>query len=234
MSYCVNCGVKLPEGCRECPLCQTPVIHPDSREIPAQKPFFATRKETVAPVSKKELALLLSAMLASVCLCCGLINLAVRPDLPWSLYVMGAAGMLWLCFTPPLIWRPMPAPVRISLCFGAAALYVLLIAFLTEGIVWYFHLALPVLLCGWVAAMILWGTMGRGRRSTLSSIVIVLTSLGLYSCVVEAWIDLYRSQNLTPGWSLIVLAVCLGLSLPFLVIRFVPGLREEARRRFHL
>ena len=37
-----------------------------------------------------------------------------------------------------------------------------------------------------------------------------------------------------PSWSLIVLAVCVVLIVPLLVIRHVPSLREEVRRRFHM
>lgn len=32
MSYCVNCGVELSEELRSCPLCQTPVYHPEKEK----------------------------------------------------------------------------------------------------------------------------------------------------------------------------------------------------------
>ena len=30
--YCVYCGVRLQDGAAECPLCRTPVMHPDRPE----------------------------------------------------------------------------------------------------------------------------------------------------------------------------------------------------------
>ena len=30
--YCVYCGVKLQDGAAECPLCHTPVMHPDRKD----------------------------------------------------------------------------------------------------------------------------------------------------------------------------------------------------------
>lgn len=37
-----------------------------------------------------------------------------------------------------------------------------------------------------------------------------------------------------PDWSITVLAVCVDLCIPLTIVRFVPSLREEARRRFHM
>ena len=68
MSYCVNCGVELDPGAQACPLCGTPAWHPD----PSAPPYFPTNRAAVQPASKREAAILLTAMLVSVSLCCGL------------------------------------------------------------------------------------------------------------------------------------------------------------------
>ena len=65
MSYCVNCGVELDATASVCPLCQTPVCNPRcpvNREAPL--PFPGNRQE-VAPVSRKELALVLTTLMAA-------------------------------------------------------------------------------------------------------------------------------------------------------------------------
>ena len=51
---------------------------------------------------------------------------------------------------------------------------------------------------------------------------------------IEFCIDRYFRGVWQPGWSLIVLAVCVGLIIPLRIVRRVPALREEARRRFNL
>ena len=33
MSYCVNCGVKLAKSEKKCPLCNTPVINPNKKDV---------------------------------------------------------------------------------------------------------------------------------------------------------------------------------------------------------
>lgn len=65
MSYCVNCGVELDSTAQACPLCHTPVFNPNElvdRKSPT--PFPVERSE-VPLAAKWELAILISAMLAS-------------------------------------------------------------------------------------------------------------------------------------------------------------------------
>lgn len=104
MSYCVNCGVELNPSAKTCPLCGTPAWHP---ELDAP-PYFPANSAAVQPASRREAAILLTAMLVSVSLCCGLLNLFLPTDRPWSLYVIGAAVMLWVWFTLPMVLRRLP------------------------------------------------------------------------------------------------------------------------------
>ena len=103
MSYCVNCGVELDETASFCPLCHTPVYNPNQPvNEAAPKPFPTERKE-VPPSSKLPIAILISTVLASVAVCCGILNLFLKTQHTWSLYVIGAAIMLWIWTVPPLL-----------------------------------------------------------------------------------------------------------------------------------
>lgn len=106
MSYCVNCGVELDVSAHACPLCGTPVVNPRCPvDETAQPPFPLARRE-VEPVDRRSLGLLLTGMLASVAVCCCAINwLAFFPAVPWSLYVAGAAAVLWVWAALPLLAR---------------------------------------------------------------------------------------------------------------------------------
>ena len=234
MSYCVNCGVELGKGSRKCPLCGTPVLDPNSSDQELQPPFFSQKQEKMAPVSKKELALLLTAMFASVAVCCGLLNLLLLPQARWSFYAVGAVGMLWIWFVLPLLWRSIPFLLRVFFDMCAVSLYVLLIALASDGLTWYLGLALPILFWAAAVGLLLCFLLKQQKHSILSSSIFVLLGLGLFGMAVEFCIDRFLHGLWQPGWSLIVLAVCVGLSVPLVVIRWVPSLREEARRRFHL
>ncbi len=109
-------------------------------------PPFPTERREVPPASKAELAILVSSMLASVAVCCGLLNLVLRSGHIWSLYVIGAAAMLWVWLVPPLLLRTMHLYLRLSADVLAVALYVFLISVDLDGSAWYWHLALPIIL----------------------------------------------------------------------------------------
>ena len=110
MSYCVNCGVELDPGAARCPLCGTPAWKPD----PDAPSYFPTKPAEVPPASRRAAAALLTAMLASVSLCCGVLNLLLPTERPWSLYVIGAAVMLWIWFVLPMLARRIPIFFRLT------------------------------------------------------------------------------------------------------------------------
>lgn len=233
MSYCVHCGVRLDDSIKSCPLCGTPVQDPAAG--PGRSaPYFSPRQVPMEPVSHRELGLLISLMLASASLCCVILNLLVSRHVPWCLFVVGAAVMLWLWFVPPLLRPAIPLWVRGMVAVAAVALYVRLIAVALDGRSWFYGIALPI--CA--AAALVWlllcitGTV-MGRRSTLSTICLLLGGLAAFLLAVEAVVDLYLHEAWQPGWSLITLTVLVGFIVPLVVVRRVPSLREETRRRFH-
>ena len=206
MSYCVNCGVELGPGARECPLCRTPVVNPVCPPDAAEPGFFPVRREEVAPVSRREAALLLSAMLLSVAICCVL----------------------------PLLIRGMFIWVRLTLDVLAVGAYICIIAVALDGMDWFLGLALPIIAAGVAVIPLLYWVIRTRRCSILVSTILVLISAGFFAVLTEFICDRYLLGGWTPGWALVVLASCVGLSIPLIIVRRVPSLREEARRRFHM
>lgn len=140
MSYCVHCGVELDRTASFCPLCHTP----GGGSPPAGGYRLAQALShpagEVAPVSKVEVGLLITAMLASVAVCCGVLNLFLHAGRAWSLYVIGAAAMLWLWLVPPLLARGMHLLLRLAVGIGAVLLYVYLISVDLDGRTWFLGL----------------------------------------------------------------------------------------------
>ncbi len=234
MPYCVHCGVELDPTAAACPLCQTPVQDPNCPvDTVSPKPFPQDPGE-VPPVSRTELALLLSAMFLSVALCCGLLNLFFHNVRWWSLYGIGLALLLWVWFVPPLIFRKMPLPLRLFLDAAGVGGYVALIALELGGWNWYFGVALPILLVGAALVVGLGFLLEGGRRSILSSVTLIIGAIGLFTVAVEFFVERYLTGAVDLTWSLLVLAICVSLIIPLIVVRRVPSLREEARKRFHM
>ncbi len=142
--------------------------------------------------------------------------------------------MLWLWLVPPLLDRGMHVLLRLLVDVLAVALYVLFIALNLDGWTWYMGLALPIILWGGALLLLLGLTLWVKRRSLLTTVTVLIGSVGVFLLGVELLIDRFLNQSWEPGWSLVVLTVCAGLVIPLLVVRRVPSLREEARRRFHM
>lgn len=70
MSYCVNCGVELDATASFCPLCHTPVLNPPAGGRARAQALSHPAGRGGARL-QTELALLITAMLASVAVCCG-------------------------------------------------------------------------------------------------------------------------------------------------------------------
>ena len=234
MSYCVNCGVELDPGVTHCPLCGTPVYHPDALRKDEEASFFAAKKEEIPPVSHRELALLLTAMLVSVALCCGILNLFLLPQHLWFLYVAGAAAMLWIWFVLPLVLRRIPPWIALPVDVCAVGLYLLLISIALGGEQWFRHLILPILIAAVVILLVLCFLLRDHRHRMLTTATFIITAAALLALTTEFFCDRYFHGVWQPGWSLIVLTVCIALDVPLLIVRHVPALREEARRRFHM
>lgn len=234
MSYCVNCGVELDGTAKFCPLCWTPVCNPRQPVDQNEPTPFPTEPGEVPLAPRRAAAVLLSAMLASVAVCCGLLNLFLQTGHIWSLYVIGAAAMLWVFAVPPLLFRKLPLPVMTLLDGAAIGLYVLMIAWELDGLDWYAHLALPaIVLLGLIMlAQVL--LLRNRQRSILSTIALVIASIAVFVVGLELLSDLYFHGAWGPSWSLVVLIVAGAMEIPLLVVRWVPGLRREVRRRFHM
>ena len=234
MSYCVHCGVELDATASFCPLCHTRVLDPGQPVDTVSPKPFPTRRGEVAPAAKQEVALLITAMLASVAVCCGVLNLFLRADRTWSLYVIGAAAMLWLWLVPPLLARGMHLLLRLLLDIAAVALYVYLISVDLNGGDWYLGLAAPIILWGGAILLLLGLVLRVYRRTALTTLTILIGSIGVFVFGMEFFVDRWLHQLWSPSWSLVVLTICIGMVIPLIIIRRVPALREEARRRFHL
>ncbi len=226
--YCVNCGVELNPGAERCPLCGTPAWKPD----PAEPPYFATKPPEIPAVENYSLAILLSSMLLSVALCCGLLNLILLPGRFWSYYVIGAAVMLWVWFVLPMVFRKLPVVIRLTLDVAIVGVYIWLISIDLNGGAWFRGLVVPILI--WACVLVFLLCLLSRNRSILTKISLCVGAVALLVIGIEYAIEYYLFGVAHLTWSLVVATICIALIIPLRVIRHVPALREEVRRRFDL
>lgn len=232
MSYCVNCGVELGDSIKVCPLCDTPVLNPYA-DSTSDDTFFPSKGGDIKPVSKFELAVLISSMLLSVSVLFGALNIFFDREELWSLYVIGAAAVLWVWFVLPLLTRKILFWSRLSIDLIAVAAYLGFMAIFKGGMELYLNLLIPLIFTLSATVFIVSLIIHSKRRSILQQVLICLCGVAVFCVLCELMIDNYLFEGWRPFWSMIVLAVCVGLSIPIIIVIKTPSLREEIRKRWH-
>ncbi|MCH5275532.1 MAG: hypothetical protein J1E65_06805 [Lachnospiraceae bacterium] len=232
MSYCVNCGVELEPSLRECPLCNTPVINPRELEKAALSPY-PKEKGQVEQVKRKDLAILLSVILAATGLTCGLLNLLVIRASAWSLLIVGGCMVIWMLFVPGIIYHKLSAYLALLLDGLAIGIYLYLITFVTGSDVWFYGLALPIVLWILFLAEISALCIKKLPQTILAAMLYFFSAVGILCLGLEIIIDWYLSEKIQLLWSAIVLTVCVILDITLITLLSRKRLRDEVDRRLH-
>ncbi len=205
--YCINCGVKLADTEKSCPLCQTPVFHP-SIDRSLASPLYPKlepkeRKDTKAVPTLLTILWLLPLILVF------LVDWQVHDSITWSGYVMGSLGLSYVIFVLPS-WFRKPNPVIFTPCgFAALAVFLLYINWKTGGN-WFLSFAFPVTggVCLIVTAVVcLMRYVSKGVFFIFGGATI---ALGAFMILVEFLVNLTFHIEKSHGWSMYPLVV-LGL-----------------------
>ncbi len=229
--YCVNCGVKLADSEKSCPLCGTLVFHPDIQRQPGKRLYPSTSPRQV-PGSKGVQILLTMFYLIPIILVY-LCDEQINGGITWSGYVIGALLMSYMVLILPQ-WFSRPNPVIFTPCsFAGLAVFLLYINYQTGG-AWFLTFALPV--TGGTALIVtavvtLMRYVPKGALYIFGGAII---ALGGFMVLVEFLLNYTFAIPKFFGWSfypLVVLTV-LGGSLIYLGINRTA--REIMERKFFI
>ena len=93
MSYCVNCGVKLKNSEKKCPLCNTKVINPNKMDA-EYEPVYSSKVENFKKINYKYLSKIIILILMITSFLILLLDYVSSGTITWSLYVV--ASILYL------------------------------------------------------------------------------------------------------------------------------------------
>lgn len=233
MSYCVNCGVELEQGCAECPLCDTPVINPrEFMNKPVEKPAYPEIIKIPKSTHKR-----FTVFVVSMVLLIPNIVLAVLDIIFWSsgisAYIFGGTALAWTWFLFPMLWKkPMPL---ILLQIDALALIGYLYLFRCAGnqTGWFEKLALPMVIAVWAIAAIFIFWSRKPKRKSYTGIAATVAAI-VFSYVVEICIDLFVFGRLQLGVSFAVTACCIPIIVFFIVLAKSRKLNAWVSRKFFM
>lgn len=229
--YCVNCGVKLADTEKCCPLCQTAVFHPDivRKEVPPLYPEEFGPNPQVNSLVAQFIVAVAYLLAISVSLVC---DLQLGGGLTWSGYVIGGLLLSYVVVMLPL-WFSKPNPVVLVPCdFAAAGLYLLYINLATGGR-WFLSFAFPV--TGFVclvvtAVVVLRRYIRRGRLYVFGG---AIAALGGFMPLMEFLLSITFPTIGFIGWCYypMIALLLIGGLLIFLAI-YRPARQAMARKFF--
>ncbi|MBR3894312.1 MAG: hypothetical protein IKJ35_04095 [Clostridia bacterium] len=227
--YCIQCGVKLTDGERQCPLCQTEVCHPDFLNKEKTPLYPGKRYPTPDPKPWGLQLVIAIAMLIPLSLMLS-IDLKTNGTLTWCGYGIGALLVGYVTFILPFWFRKPNPVIFVPVDFVCVGLYLLYINFATDGN-WFLSLAFPVTgFFGLVttAVITLLRYVGRGKLYIFGGATLALAA---FMPLLEFLINLTFDRTRFVAWALYPLIVLglLGLLLIFLAI--CRPAREALERR---
>lgn len=230
--YCVNCGVKLADTEKQCPLCGVVAFHPDiDRE--EGTPLYPQEKYPSPQVNSKAAVIVLSTLFLLPMLITLLCDLQINRTVTWSGYVIGALLVGYTILILPL-WFRNPNPVIFTPCgFAAVGVYVLYIDLVTGG-GWFLSFAFPVvggigLIVTAVVALLKY--LRGGKLYIFGGAAI---ALGAFMPLMEFLLNLTFHRPRFVGWSLYPLIPLVLLGIMLIVLAIHRPSREAMSRKFFI
>lgn len=230
--YCVNCGVKLADSEKTCPLCATVVFHPDLPR-PQGEPLYPEDRLPAPQVSSRGAQIILTALFLIPMLICFQCDLLVNRGVTWSGFVLGALALGYIVFVLPQ-WFRRPNPVVFCpVNFAAAGLYLLYINWALDGD-WFLTFAFPVVgAVGLIftAVTVLLRYLRRGRLYIFGG---ALMALGAFMPLMEFLLCVTFEPIRFYGWSLYPLTALLILGGMLIFLAINQPAREKMEKKFFI
>ena len=228
--YCANCGVKLADTEKTCPLCGTEAYHPDI-ERPEVDPLYPRDYIPKNSLSKATIHIIIFTLFFISTFVTLYSDFYVSKRLTWSAYVIFSLAIVYIVIILPS-WFKKPSPaVFVPIDFLAIALFLHYINYATNGN-WFLTLAFPlVTYLGLVvtAASVLLYYLKKGHLYVIGAFFI---ALGVYMEVIELFLMITFNKNFD-GWSLYPMIPLVIIGLGMIAISISRSARELLARKLH-
>ena len=226
--YCINCGVKLADSEKKCPLCNTVVYHPEYKQAVGH-PLYPSNKMPKSSSGSKALNWIIIVLFLIPIFVCFFADLSLDGRIAWFGYVAGALIVSYIAVILPR-WFKKPNPVIFVPCdFVATALYLLYINLATGGN-WFMSFAFPVIggICFITCTVVtLMYYLRKGKLYILGGAFI---ALGLFMLLIEFLMGITFGLRLI-GWSIYPLVVLGSFGGLFIYFAIDSTARETIERK---
>lgn len=227
MSYCVNCGVKLKNSEKKCPLCNTKVINPN-KDNSEYEPVYSNKVENFKRINYKYLSKIVILILMITSFLILLLDYVSSRTITWSLYVVASILYLGTHLSFAVIKNIYISLVIHLIC---TELFIGLIAYMTNGMHWYLYLILPFVFTLWIYVMLITYLIKRKKGEFLKKLSLGLLFGGLTVIAVEACIDLFRDNLINYTWSFYAALPITIISTIIFILSYNKRIVDEMRQR---
>lgn len=230
MSYCVNCGVKLKEDARVCPLCDCPVINPyeEYKKYSGEKAAPQPLSTDTAPVANwRDLThFIISLTLSLGAVSCCIINLCISHKLTWSLIAVAACITAYICVALPIKKRTLLPELSVLFDFFAVAFSVTVVAWRMNDFGWALKFAYPLSAAVALCADYIVFLVRKHKIRYFHILALGSVLAGAISVLTELLLNGFTDIS----WSGISVASCVFFAAVLCVI----AKSRRLTRRFHL
>jgi len=229
--YCVKCGVELADSEKKCPLCGTPVFHPDIPRTLGEPPYPPDRRIRPEAVNRSGILFVLTVLALLPAVIVLLCDWRINGTIVWSGYAAGAIGLLYIIILLPMWFRHPNPVIFVPVDFLAIGLYLLYIDLAVKG-GWFLSFAFPVtgaigLLLTAVVALVRYV---RGGYLYIFGGALILA--GGLAVLIEFLINVTFGIHEVLLWSIYPLAAGVILGGMLLIIAVCKPLRKSLQRKF--
>lgn len=229
--YCVNCGVKLHDSLKTCPVCETKIYHPELEKLP-KEPTYPTKKINER-VSKSgflfiiSMAFLLPLLIAITC------DLSLNNIVTWSGYTTSSLILIYIIVILPVWFTNKNPVIFVPVDFAALALFLLFINLFTKGN-WFLSFAFPITGALAIICTTLVVVFKYLRAGSLYAISGSYFALGALAVLIEFLIKITFNIGSVLSWSIYPLIACSLIGIILLVIAICRPIRESLSKKFFI
>ena len=231
--YCANCGVKLADGQKLCPVCNTRAYHPDLPRSDAS-PSYPNKEFQSEEYNRRGLLFVISLLWFIPFALPVIFELSWHATVTWSGLVAGGVLLAYILVVLPLWFKHAPPIIFVASDFAAILLYLLYIDIQNHGGRWFLRFAFPVtgvfaLICCAVVTLCFY--IRRGYLYIFGGASI---ALGAWTVLIEFLIWVTFGVVSPVFWSACSFASLFVIGMLLIVIAMVKPLKESLKKKFFL
>lgn len=225
MAYCVKCGVELQEKALSCPLCQTPVLLPETEDsgpevpdtvlYPDRMPRAVRHRPNLVPSGP--VVLLVSILLLIPFLITLYTDFNANGQITWSFYPMTSLALLWLLIAYPALLKRHTLSTAFTVDMLATAVFLVSLDLYADRLLQWAWYPASALVLVWLCVMLPFWFLRRPLLMASAYFLVLNLFLWLMEQVTQS-----GSWFLTLALPLVLAATLCGLGV-WVAFRVIKG-----------